>query len=109
VLRADELGRAKEFSLAVFRAYWSEARDISSLEELARIGAACGLDGAEISRAVTDEAYRNRLEANTSEATEQGVFGVPTVICRSKLFFGNDRLQLLEGWLGGTGPQIFAR
>jgi 2-hydroxychromene-2-carboxylate isomerase len=109
VLRADELGQAKEFTLAVFKAYWSEERDISSLEELARIGAACGLDGTEIARAVTDDAYRDRLEANTSEAIGRGVFGVPTVICRGKLFFGNDRLQLLEGWLGGTGPQVFAR
>lgn len=109
VLRADELGRAAAFTLAVFRAYWSEARDISSLEELAEIGARCGLDGTGISRAVTDDEYRRRLEANTSEAIKRGVFGVPTVICRGKLFFGNDRLELLDGWLGGKGPQVFTR
>lgn len=108
-LRAGELGRAKPFILAVFRAYWSEARDISSLEELARIGAASGLDGSEIARAAADDAYRQRLESNNSEAIERGLFGVPSIVCRGKLFFGNDRLQLLESWLGVAGPQIFAR
>ena len=108
-LRAAELGQAPAFALAVFRAYWSESRDISELEILGEIAAACGLDAASIRAAATDKAYGERLEANTREAIERGIFGVPSVICRGKLFFGNDRLALLDCWLGGEGPQVFAR
>ena len=108
-LRAAELGQAPAFALAVFRAYWSESRDISDLGTLGEIAIACGLDSASIRAAATDKAYGERLEANTREAIERGIFGVPSVICRGKLFFGNDRLALLDRWLGGEGPQVFAR
>ena len=108
-LRAGELGQAPAFALAVFHAYWSESRDISDLETLGELAIACGLDSASIRAAGTDKAYGERLEANTREAIERGIFGVPSVICRGKLFFGNDRLGLLDRWLGGEGPQVFAR
>lgn len=98
-LRAEELGAASGFALAVFRAYWSESRDISDIGVLSEIGAACGLDGARISAAATDDGYGRRLEANTREAIGRGIFGVPSMICRGKLFFGNDRLDLLARWL----------
>ena len=98
-LRAEELGAQPAFALAVFRAYWSESRDISDIGVLAKIGAACGLDGALIGAAATDDGYGRRLEANTREAIGRGIFGVPSIVCRGKLFFGNDRLDLLERWL----------
>jgi 2-hydroxychromene-2-carboxylate isomerase len=108
-LRAAELGQAPAFALAVFHAYWSESRDISDLETLGEIAAACGLDAAAIRAAATDRAYGERLEANNREAIEHGIFGVPSIICRGKLFFGNDHLPLLDRWLGGAGPPVFAR
>ena len=98
-LYAEDLGAAPAFVLAIFRAYWSESRDISDRGVLSEIGAACGLDGALISAAATDDRYGRRLEANTREAIGRGIFGVPSMICRGKLFFGNDRLDLLERWL----------
>ena len=108
-LRAAELGQVPGFALAVFRAYWTESRNISDLETLGEIATTCGLDPAAIRAAATDKGYAKRLEANTREAIERGVFGVPGIICRGKLFFGNDRLGLLDRWLGGEGPQVFAR
>ena len=98
-LRAEELGAQPAFALAVFRAYWSESRDISDIGVLTGIGTACGLDGALIGAAATDDGYGRRLEANTREAIGRGIFGVPSIVCRGKLFFGNDRLDLLERWL----------
>ena len=98
-LLAEELGAASGFALAVFRAYWSESRDISDIGVLTGIGTACGLDGALIGAAAADAGYGRRLEANTREAIGRGIFGVPSILCRGKLFFGNDRLDLLERWL----------
>jgi len=108
-LRAAELKQAPAFALAVFRAYWSESRDISDLDVLGEIASACGLDPAVIRSAATDKGYAKKLEVNNREAIERGLFGVPSVVCRGKLFFGNDRLGMLDGWLGGEGPAVFAR
>jgi 2-hydroxychromene-2-carboxylate isomerase len=102
-IRAGEQGAAGRFALGVFRAYWTDSRDISDLNVLGGIAAACGLDSAAIMEAAVDEAYRRRLAANTAEAIDRGVFGVPTVLCQGKLFFGNDRLEFLEYWLGRAG------
>jgi hypothetical protein len=107
-LRAAELKQAPAFALAVFRAYWSESRDISDLDVLGEIASACGLDPAVIRSAATDKGYAKKLEVNNREAIERGLFGVPSVVCRGKLFFGNDRLGMLDGWLGGEGPAVFA-
>jgi len=100
-IRADELGAAASFALDVFRAYWTEGRDISDLGVLGELGAGCGLDRGEIMRAAQDDRYRHILEANTKEAIARGVFGVPSIFWNEKLFFGNDRLVLLERWLNG--------
>jgi 2-hydroxychromene-2-carboxylate isomerase len=102
-IRAGELGAAAAFALAVFRAYWTESRDISDLHVLGNLAAACGLDSAEIARAAMDDHYRHILESNTQEAVDRGVFGVPSIFWKKKLFFGNDRLGLLERWLSKEG------
>ena len=102
-IRAGELGAAAPFALAVFRAYWTQSRDISDLDVLGDLAAACGLDRAEIARAALDDRYRQILESNTQEAIDRGVFGVPSVFWQKKLFFGNDRLALLERWLSDGG------
>ena len=95
-LYATDVGKAEAFVKRVFRAYWSEAGDIGDLDSLARWGDECGLDGAAITAAAQSEAFKDRIEANTQEAIARGVFGVPTVDTGSKLYFGNDRLDLLD-------------
>lgn len=94
LLAADE-GLAEPFVTRTMRAYWSESADISDLDVLAGLAAESGLDAERARRAAVDESYRRRLEANTAEAAERGVFGVPTVDTGAKLYFGNDRLDLL--------------
>ena len=95
-IRAGELGAAAAFSLAAYRAYWTEGRDISDLAVLGALASGCGLDPREIEQAAISDRYRDLLEQNTAEAIAAGVFGVPTAIWQNKLYFGNDRLDRLE-------------
>ena len=98
-IRAGELGKAAAFALAVFEAYWADSRDISDTAVLGDLASGQGLDPADIMAAALGDRCRNLLNANTQEAIERGVFGVPSMFWRGKLFFGNDRLELLEHWV----------
>lgn len=95
LLAADE-GKAEAFARLVLKGYWAEQADITDLDQLARWGEAAGLDRDAVKAAAVSETYKVRIEDNTREAIGRGVFGVPTVDTGSKLYFGNDRLDLLD-------------
>lgn len=97
---ADE-GHGEAFALRVLRAYWAEAGDIESLDALAQWANESGLDGEAVRSAAQDEGLKRRIEQNTDDAIARGVFGVPTIDTGTKLYFGNDRLDLLDRHLGG--------
>lgn len=89
---ADEEGRLREFSHAVYRAVFVDGRRPDSLEagELAEMA---GLDADSIAARMDSSALKERLRANTAEAIERGVPGIPTVAVGEELFWGDDRLK----------------
>ena len=95
LLAADE-GRAEAFVRLVLTSYWAKEADITDLDQLARWGAEAGLDAGAVQAAAVSDAFKARLDANTAEAIARGVFGVPTIDTGSKLYFGYDRLDLLD-------------
>lgn len=95
-LLADDEGRAEAFVRRVLSGYWAEEADISDLDQLARWGSEAGLDPEQVKAAAQSEVFKQRLEDNTAEAIARGVFGVPTVDTGTRLYFGFDRLDLLD-------------
>lgn len=83
---------------ALFAAYFRDGRDIGDASELARIAAACGMDGAAVAVALRGEADRDDLAARDADARARGVTAVPTWLI--------DRRHVLQGaqppalWLG---------
>lgn len=78
--------------------------DISSYgrdEVIAEAGAE-GLDVDRFSRDLDDPALRDEHDADVERAAAQGAFGVPTFLLGDRLFWGNDRLALLEAALRGA-------
>ena len=102
---AETRAAAPAFARAVFEAYWVDSQDISDLDTLARLAVLVGLDGGAVRAAAEDPFWKAGLEANNREAAGRGVFGVPMVDVGHKLYFGNDRLGLLELHLGGSAPR----
>ena len=98
-LYAAERGDAAPFVRAVMKAYWADSRDISDLEVLAGLAAQADLSAAESGAAATDSRRKEELARNTAEAAASGVFGVPAMVTDGKLFFGNDRIEMLGDWL----------
>jgi 2-hydroxychromene-2-carboxylate isomerase len=80
---------------AVFRAYWADDRDITDDAVLTScIGDEAAAREA-LARATSDD-VKAELRRETEQAAARGVFGVPTFIVENDLFWGQDRLGLVE-------------
>jgi 2-hydroxychromene-2-carboxylate isomerase len=88
-----------EFRNAVFDALWQQQRDIADPNVLEECLARAGSDPELVKQALTSEA-RDALAKETQRAYANGIFGVPTFVCNSEVFFGNDRLDMLAWRLG---------
>ena len=98
-LVAKEQGRFREFHYPAYRARWAEARDISQTEVVHGLLEGAGLDAdAALARARSDE-VGERLQADTQDAIERGVFGVPAIFVGDEMFWGNDRFELVRFYL----------
>jgi len=95
-LVALEHGKISAYSHAVFAAYWSDDRDISRDEELAPLVRGVGLDPTEFFEKIGQQRYKDRIRENTEECVRRGGFGSPTMFVGDSMFFGNDRLVLVE-------------
>ena len=85
------------YSYRVFETYWGEDQDISQDAVLRKIVAAVGLDEDEYFDKITRQDYKDRVRANTDAVIERGGFGTPTIYVNGdSMFFGNDRLVLVE-------------
>jgi 2-hydroxychromene-2-carboxylate isomerase len=83
------------FSLAIMRACWAEEKNIADRDTLMAIADGQGLAGAAVLGAADSESVKEEYVANTQEALNSGVFGVPTYIYKGELFWGQDRLEFL--------------
>ena len=102
-LVAMEHDKISPYSQAVFAAYWEADRDISRDDVLASIVREVGLDPAEYFEKIQQPAYKEQIRANTDECIRRGGFGSPTMFVGDVMFFGNDRLILVEHELRKRG------
>lgn len=98
---AHEHGIISPYSRRVFESYWGEDRDISQDRVLRDIVRETGLDEDEFFAKIAAPEYKEKLRANTDELIERGGFGSPTIFVEGAMFFGNDRLILVEHALSG--------
>ncbi len=86
----------EKLSHALLRAVWVEERNIADHPTLAAIAGECGMDGTSLLEATENAAVHAEYAANTDEAMALGVFGAPTYVFDGELFWGQDRLDMLE-------------
>ena len=106
VIAADEQGALVAFARAAFETYWGDLEDVSRKDVLMSVAQRAGLDGqALVARSEAPE-IKERLRLNTEEVIARGGFGSPTMFVNGDdMYFGNDRLPLVEAALskGGAG------
>lgn len=83
-------------TFALMRACWTEQKDISNIDTLARIVRCQGLDWSAMVRYVLTPVARERFDGLTVEAIERQVFGAPFYFYKKEPFWGQDRLEFLD-------------
>jgi 2-hydroxychromene-2-carboxylate isomerase len=89
----------QRLAMGLFHAIWAEDRDVSTGDELAFVANAAELDARALAAAISEPAVKDALRRTTQEAVERGAFGAPTFFVGDAMFWGNDRLPLLEDHL----------
>ena len=98
---AFQQGRGREFTLQAFRAAFQGGHDLAVRENVLDAADAAGLDARQAGAAAEDPQIKLALRDATDEAHRVGVFGVPTVVVGSEVFWGDDRLEEAAAALAG--------
>lgn len=101
-LFAQNEGFFREYSLEVFRRFFEHRLEIDEPEQVAALVGELGHDAAAFARYHEDEGPA-ALDACIEEAHADHVFGVPMFALRGELFWGHDRMPLLEERLAELG------
>jgi len=88
---------------AMLRAYWVDDRDISDPDVAAAAAGAAGVDVAAARAAVDDPAWKDALKREVETGVKRGVFGSPFVFADDEPFWGLDRFDQLDWFLGSSG------
>jgi 2-hydroxychromene-2-carboxylate isomerase len=93
---ALEQGKIAQYTRRAFVSYWVEDRDIGDESVIADISRQAGLDPGAVLDKIQQPEYKEKLRAATQELIDRGGFGSPTIFVDGSMFFGNDRLPLVE-------------
>jgi len=102
-LVAADRGAFGAFHHAAYRARWAEGRAVDDREVVRELLSGAGLDGDDALAEAESDELRKRLDTATEEAIGRGVFGVPTIFVGERMFWGNDRFELVRHFLTVEG------
>ena len=92
-----EKGKIEDYLDAVFYAYWTEGKDISDDGVLQSIIEKLKVNPDAFFEYIGTQEVKEKLISNTQELMDRGGFGSPTFfIDETDMYFGNDRIQLIE-------------
>jgi 2-hydroxychromene-2-carboxylate isomerase len=78
---------------------------LEDLEALQDILPSVELDAEHLEERMNDPEVKNQRRLNTEHSIEKGVTGVPSVVYRDEIFWGQDRLCSLAARLSIKDPQ----
>lgn len=95
VEQADGSAVAMALAGAIFTAVWVQERNIADDQVLAEILHEGGLEAARLAQSQSPD-VQQLYDSRTQQAIEAGVFGAPSYVVDGEIFWGQDRLGLLE-------------
>lgn len=80
----------------IFQALWARGLNLGDEEVLRAVLVDGGFDPADFAERIQRADVKQALIANTEEAVRRGAFGAPTFFVGDEMFFGQDRLPMVE-------------
>ena len=91
----------------IFKAYWAEDQDIADPEVLLNLLHELDLDGQSLLEATQNPENKAKVIENGEQLFKLGGCGAPCfVVDGDMVFWGQDRLQMVEKALGGWRPAL---
>jgi len=81
---------------ALLEGHWRDDADLADPATLAALARRAGYDPAPLLAAAHAPEVRAAYAANTEEAIRRSVFGSPTYVVDGDMFYGQDRLEMVE-------------
>jgi len=101
-IAARRQGTVVEMSHRLFRLVFVDDRRSFGRDEIVAEAVAAGLDRARFEADLDSAGVDDEHERELAAAAGRGVFGVPTFLVGERLFWGNDRLPLVEAAIRGA-------
>ena len=105
-LFALEANKIDAYSGLVFDAYFADLKDIANNDILTEIATNLELDLKGFQSAIDSIQSVEQLKKNATELVERGGFGSPTMFVGDDMYFGNDRMPLVEFSIGRATGKI---
>jgi protein disulfide-isomerase len=100
---AKEKGLDNEIEEVFFKAYFTEGRDLASVDELVSLGVSVGLQAADVRAAIASEELAYRVSQDIQEGVNLGVRGVPFFVFDRKFgISGAEPVQVFIDTLNQT-------
>ena len=96
IAAADQPGGADALALAMMTAHWRDHADLGDRDMLGGLMHGLAMDPDTLFAMAATLEINAVLAANTAEAIERSVFGSPTYVIDGDMFYGQDRLELVE-------------
>ena len=81
---------------AILEAHWRDDADLSDVSTLRSIAGKMGHDAETLMGRAREESIAAQYEKNAQDALVLSVMGSPTYVMGSEVFYGQDRLEMLE-------------
>ena len=92
------------FMRRVFAAVWQEDRDLADPLVIAELAEAAGYDSSPLLESARSSVTEVLYALNLENAVGAGVFGSPAYVREGEVFWGQDRLELLDDALTSGRP-----
>ncbi|MCL4790571.1 MAG: 2-hydroxychromene-2-carboxylate isomerase [Gammaproteobacteria bacterium] len=100
---AQRAGCVPAYLGAIYRGRFAGQQDISQLAEVTALAGAAGMDAEAFDAAVRAPDTLVAVRENAARLLHHGGFGTPTMLVGTDLYFGNDRMPLVEIALARAG------
>jgi 2-hydroxychromene-2-carboxylate isomerase len=106
-LLALDRGNGSAYMETAFRLVFADDKSLLDPECFGMLATAADIEVNEFSVAIQDTALQQRLRNHEAELIRRGGFGAPTMFVGENMYFGNDRMPLVEWDVGPVSDASF--